>query len=365
LWDDLDDLLMEAARKLTPWLAPDQLVKMYRREILKLLAASAVVPVGGVDLWNGVVSEVSNSCLSSLEQITTVLAGRYYRDPPQLLLGPVMAHVEKASALLGGVMQPSQRTRLESIVADAAVFAGCLSRQSGKLAQARGQLRFAEETAEQAGNMVVLAHVYAQQALLDYYSQAPDGNHGDPRSRVALLEQADELASRYAPAIIQVATSAWLAEDKAVVKDAFGADEALERSRRAFEKAQLEGPVGTGFVSSAGTYSVWDEGNLQGYQGTVELTLGRSSAIDTIQTSLQLKHNPRRRGTGLADLAVALSACDQPEEASACLGEAHTLGLSQGSATVLHHVFTARAQIPPKCNRLRCIRELDERLRMG
>jgi hypothetical protein len=365
LWDDLDDLLMEAARKLAPWLAPDQLVKMQRREVLKLLAASAVVPVGGVDLWNGVVSGVSNTCLNSLEEITTVLAGRYYRDPPQLLLGPVMAHVEKATSLLSGVMQPSQRTRLASIITDASLFAGCLSRQSGKLAQARGQFRFAEETAEQAGNMVLLAHVYAQQALLDYYSQAPDGNHGDPRSRVALLEQSYELASCHAPAIVHVATSAWLAEGKAAAKDAYGADEALERSQRALEKTELEGPVGTGFVSSAGTYSVWDEGNLQGYRGKVELTLGRSSAVDTIESSLRLKQNLRPRATGLTDLAVALSARDQPEEASACLAEAHTIGLSQGSATVLHHVFNARAQIPPQWNRLRCIRELDERLRMG
>jgi tetratricopeptide (TPR) repeat protein len=367
LWDDLDDLLMEAARKLAPWLAPDQLVKMQRREVLKLLAASTVIPVGGVDLWNGVVSGVSNSCLSSLEEITTVLAGRYYRDSPHLLLGPVMGHLEKATSLLSGVMRPSQRTRLESIVADAAVFAGCLSRQSGKLAQGRGQFRFAEDAAEQAGNMVLLAHVYAQQGLLDYYSQAPDGNHGDPRTRIALLEQAYELASRHAPAILQVGTSGYLAEYRAAAKDAYGADEALERAQRALEQAQLEGVVGTGFVSSAGMYSdtVWDEGILQGFRGVVELILGRASAVETIQASLRLKKNSRWRATGLADLAVALSACDQPEEASACLAEAHTIGLSQGSATVLHHIFNARAQMPPKWNRLRCIRELDERLRMG
>jgi hypothetical protein len=52
-----------------------------------------------------------------------------------------------------------------------------------------------------------------------------------------------------------------------VAKDGYGADEALERSQAALEKAKLEGPSGTGFCSSAGHYSGWGEGKLERFRG--------------------------------------------------------------------------------------------------
>jgi len=366
LWEDLDDLLIEAAHKLTPWLALDQLSKMHRRDALKLLATSTTIPLGRIDLlWHGACSQVNNIALRHLEDISTVLASKYQTSPPHVLLSPVLGHLEKATVLLSGTMQPSQRHRLESVVADTALFVGTLSRASGKLAQARAHLSLSRDMAFQARNMPLVAQVYAQQALLDHYSQAPDREHGNPRTMIALLAQADELAHRYAPAIIQMGICAWLAEFRAAAKNAYGADEALERSQRALEKAKLQGPVGTGFVSSAGSYSGWNEGYLQGYRGAVELALQRSSAIDTIETSLQLKKIPRKRATGLADLAMARIGCDQPEEACVCLIEAHMMSCTYGSATILHHVFSARALMPRQWNSLRCVRELDERLRVG
>jgi hypothetical protein len=136
LWENLDKLLIETARKLAPWLHLDQLSTMHRRDILTILAASIDIPLAGIDLlWNGILTEVSNASLSSLEEITMALAGKYDTTPPHMLLAPVLGHLEKATALMGGTMRPSQRWRLESIVADAAIFAGVLSRASGKLAK--------------------------------------------------------------------------------------------------------------------------------------------------------------------------------------------------------------------------------------
>jgi hypothetical protein len=58
-------LLIETAHKLAPWLAPDQLNKMDRREILKLLSTSTDIPLGGIDLlWNGTFSRISNTALT-------------------------------------------------------------------------------------------------------------------------------------------------------------------------------------------------------------------------------------------------------------------------------------------------------------
>lgn len=366
-WEDLDDLLIEAARKLAPWLHLDQLGKMNRRDILGLLAASTGLPLAGVDLlWNGLLTEVSNASLRSLEDITTALASKYQNNPPHMLLGPVRGHLEKASALMGlGTMKPSQRRRLESIVADAAVFVGVLSRVSGKMVQARAHFRFAEDVANQASNMALLAQVYAQQRVLDYYSQPPGEEQRNLKDSIDRLERADELAARYAPPIVRMATSAWLAEDKAFAKDSYGADQALERSQLALEKASLEGPVAKGYCSSIGHYHGWGEGDLDRFRGAVELTLERPTAVRMIEASVQLTTNPRGRANALTYLAIALINQDQPEEACARLAEAHTIGLTHGSVTILHHVLSARVLMPPKWNGLKCVRGLDHRLGWG
>lgn len=176
LWEDLDNLLFESARKLASWLNLDQFNKMHRRGILKILAASMDVPLAGVDLlWNGLLTEVSNTSLSSLEDVTTVLGAEYNTSPSHTLLGSVTGHLEKASGLLrSAAMKPIQRQRLESIVADAAIFVGVLSRNTGKLAQA-----------------------LADQALLGYYGQSPEEANNDPRPRIDLLEEAQALATRH------------------------------------------------------------------------------------------------------------------------------------------------------------------------
>lgn len=368
IWEDLDSLLMEAVRKLAPWLAPDQLMKMQRRDILEILAASASIPFAGIDLlWNGVFSGVSNTSLSSLEDIATTLASKYNASPPHALLGSVMGHLEKTAALLRSAsMKPIQRQRLESIVADSALFASALSMHAGMLAQADAQVGLAEKMARQTGNMTLLAEILVRKASLLFYEQSPTSQDHDPKDRLALLEQADEIATRSAPAIVRMATSAQLAEEGyAAVKRAKAADEALDRSAQALQQAQLEGPVGSGFCSTAGHYSDWGQDRLEGYRGAVELSLQRASAIDTITTSLRLKVNPRWRATGLVDLAIALIARDQPEEVCTRLAEAHTIGLRLACATILHHIFKARALMPPKWSSLRCVRGLDERLGRG
>jgi tetratricopeptide (TPR) repeat protein len=367
LWEDLDNLLIEAVRKLAPWLNLNQLSKMNRRDILKLLAASTNIPLAGVDvLWNGSLSEVSNTSLSSLEDISTVLASKYNTSPSHMLLGSVGGHLEKAAGLLRtAAMQPSQRQRLESIVADAAIFMGGLSMQTGRLAQADAHLGLAKKMALQASNMALLSQVLAEQALLDYYEQSPEKANDDPRPRVDRLEEAQGLANRHAAPIVQMAISGWLAEDKATAKDSYGADQALEYSQVALEKARLEGSSGTGFCSSRGLYSGWGEGKLEGFRGAVELTLKRPSAASTFETSMQLTQSMRGRALRLTGLAKALIACKQPQEACDSLAKAHTIGLIHGSAIILHHVFSARVLMPTEWNGLQYVRELDERLGWG
>jgi hypothetical protein len=261
-----DKLPVEAARTLAPWLSINQCSKMDRREILTILAVSMDIPLAGVDLlWNGVLTEVSNTSLNSLQDVTTVLASKYSTSPPHTLLGSVMGHLDKTATLLRTTaMKPIQRQRLESIIADAAIFVGFLSMQTGKMAQADANFELAKKMARQASNMALLSQVLAGQALLNYYGQSPKKANDDPRPRIDLLEEAQALAKRHAPPMMQMAIHGWLAEDKAVAKDGYDADEALEQSHTALEQAKLEGSSGTGFCAGIGYYSGYDQGELAG-----------------------------------------------------------------------------------------------------
>jgi len=363
--DHIDEKVRQAVRDQLRWLPADQVKHMDRRDLLRLLAAAATIPIGGgSSVWNAKLPRISVATLDSLEDVTAVLASKYNTSPAHTLLGAAWGHLEEVSGLLkSATMQPAQRERLESIVADVAMFVGVLCMQSGKPTQTDAHLGLAEKMARQAGNMALLAQVLAEQALLDYYTRPPDQAWDDPHPRILLLEEAQTLAARHAPAIVQMAIGGWLAEDKAAAKDAYGADKALEGSGQSLHKAQAQGPVGKGFCSSSGRYSGWGEGKLEGFRGTVELALERDSAIDTIRTSVSLRKHSNSRANSLADLAIALTAYKQFDEACARLIEAHMIGLSRGSATVFHHVLGARALMPPECDALRCVRELDERLR--
>ncbi|MGH8903197.1 MAG: hypothetical protein ACRDYA_16395, partial [Egibacteraceae bacterium] len=74
---------------------------------------------------------------------------------------------------------------------------------------------------------------------------------------------------------------------------------------------------------------------------------------------------PRRQANTLTDLAIALIDQDKPDEACDRLTKAHTIGVTYGSATILHHILSARVLMPPKWSRLKCVRDLDRRLGWG
>ncbi|MGH8906790.1 MAG: hypothetical protein ACRD0K_09800 [Egibacteraceae bacterium] len=360
----LDKKLREAALDRVRWLPAEQVNRMHRRDLLKLLSAGAMASAGGMGVaWGATPTRVSAALLDGLEETTTALAVRYGAAPPQALLGAVMGHLEEVVGLLrGAAMQPFQRVGLESVAADVAIFVGSLSMQAGKFAQADAHFGLAERVARQAGGKALVAQALAKQAMLHYYALPPAQANDDPRPRVALLTEAERLAARHAAPIVAMTISGWLAEDKAAVGDAYGADQAIERSWRALERVRA-GDAAKGFCSVNGQYNGDGEGTLLGSQGVVELSLGRDSAVDTLRASLSLRPNPRRHC--LEELAMALIACGQPEEASVCLRTAHTEAVGRGSSTALHHVLRARTCMPPQWSSLSCVRALDEQLRQA
>jgi len=362
----LDAKLRQAVRGRIGCLSIDFVNQMHRRDLLRLLYGAASVPVGGASVAWDTRPRMSAVALDGLEEVTTVLASKCNTRPAHTLLGAAAGHLEKVSGLLrNAVMKPKQRERLESIVADVALFVGLLSVRDGKMAQAGANLELAKRMARQAGNMTLLAQALGQEALLDYYARSPETANDDPRPRIDLLEQAQVLAKRHAPPMVRMAINGWLAEDQAVAKDGNGAESALEQSRGAFERAKLEGPFGAGFVSSTGAYNGWDEGQLEGFRGAVELALERPSAISTFRTALQMKKDSIGKATTLTYLARALIDQEQPDEACECLKRARIIGLTHDSTVILHHVLSARMVMPPEWNGLRCVKQLDDLLQSG
>ena len=362
----LDAKLREAVRERISCLSIDFVNQMHRRDLLRLLSGAASIPVGGASVAWDARPRVSGVALDGLEEVTTVLASKYSTKPAHTLLGATTGHLEEVSGLLrNGVMKAAHRERLESIVADVAIFVGVLSIHSGKMAQAEAHFELAKKMAHQAGNMTLLAQALAEEALLDYYGRSPETANNDPRPRIDLLEQAQTLAKRHAPPMMQMAIGGWLAEDKAVAKEGDGADEALEHSQAALERANLEGPFGAGFVSTVGRYNGLGEGKFEAFRGAVELALKRPSAAVTFRTALQLKKDPRGKAHTLTGLARALIDQEQPDEACDRLTRAHVIGLTHGSAVILHLVLGARVLMPPEWNQLKCVKQLDDRLGSG
>jgi hypothetical protein len=148
----------------------------------------------------------------------------------------------------------------------------------------------------------------------------------------------------------------WLAEDKTAAKDGHGADVALEHCHWAFDEAELEGPVGLGFCSSAGAYSGWDEDRLKGIRGGVEAVLRRTSAIDTLRASVDLKQEARWRAAGFVDLARALISPSNPKRhAPALPRRTHWphAGLCNDSASRLEYQDVDAAKVEPTAVRAR------------
>lgn len=358
----LDDLLCETICQVAPWLTPVQVRQMQRRDVLRMLGTGALTVLPELQFRIPNITSLSEATLEGLSTTTANLASGFYTVPRTALLVPTVAHFDASSRLLKASMLPNQRQRLQIILADLAAFAAVLYFTCDKHGQARAHFDSAKSYAFEAGNMVMLAQVLASESLL--YSTVPNGGQeGDPNTALRLTEEADELARRYAPAIAQTWVSLRLAEERAVAGDAWGTDEALERAENALQKAQDEGPVGSGYFSSAGRYCVWGEEHLAGFRGACEVLLKRPErAMLTLQSALGGDESPHRHAAALTDLGAALLQRKEPKEVTNRLITAHEISCEHSNVMGLQRIYGVRAQFPESFADLACVRELDERL---
>lgn len=358
----LDGLLVEAVREVAPWLPAHKAKRMNRRDLLRLLTTGALVPLGEMDFLpvNGTPPRVGSSMLNSLEATITALASTYTTSSARLLLPAVTAQLDEASGLLSGSMASDQRTRLQAIVADIATFAGAASGTCGQIGRARAFLSFAEEQAREAGDMALLAQVLGHKSLR-YATTPTGGQSGDPKRAVDLVEEAAELADRYAPHIIRAWLHALAAELQAAAGNVLKMEVHLDRAERALQAAGAEGSVGSGFCSSTGHYAMWDEHRLTSFRGTAEMLAGRPQAAATLTRALKRITAPRQRVNALTDLGAARMQ-RHPEEAAKLLGDAHRVSVEYDYTMGMQRILGVRGRFDPRCGNLSALQELDERL---
>lgn len=356
----LDTLLCKTVGELAPWLSPIQIRQMHRRDALKLLGTGVAMPLGGVGLIrNGAPVRVGDRTLSHLETLSDRFADLSLIIPSAALIGPAAAHLEDGARLLAEEMLPAQRQRLHRIVGEAAMLVGKLASSAHRPAQANAHFRLAEDHAGEAQDQALRAAALGWQSVV--YSTIPAGGRSPSPQAVALLEQADELARRHAPATLQTALAARLAEERAASGDARDADEALDRAQQALQAAETDAlPISR---STVDYYAVFSGEGLDGFRGICDILLDRPKhATGTLTSALAHARRPSRLAIILADLGAALADQGDLDAASARLIEGHTISMEQDYPMGLQRIHGVRARLPEACADHPGIRELDERL---
>lgn len=356
----LDDLLCEVVLGVAPWLTLYQVRQMHRRSALRLLATSAGAFSSGEGwAWNRSLRRVDDRTLDHLEAASAGFVGMYPTVPPGVLIGPVAAHLEDATRLLKLSMWSPQRQRLQAAIAEIALLVGNLAVNAHRPAQASAYFRLAKDHAREAEDHALLALVFSAQSFLR--SATPSGERSPSPEAIKLLEQADILASRYAPAIVRTETAARLAEERACADNAKDAEQAFERAQRALGHAEREALSVS--CSTAAFHDLFMNEGLDGFRGICDILLNRHAhAIEVLTSALAHASAPGRQATILTDLGAALMGLDEPSEASARLIQAHTLCVDHDLPMGTQRVYGVREQFSNRYAGLACAEELDERL---
>lgn len=360
----LDALLVHTVAQMAPWLPADKMRRMRRRDVLGFLATGMLLPLGEMDLLpiDGAPPRVGAATLDSLEANVTALAATVHTSSPKVLLPGTLTYLDQAYGLLGASMSPDQQTRLQAILSDTAIFAGDLSFLSGQKGRAGAFLSFAERHARETDDPDLLAQALGSQALLS--ATIPTGGRsGDPQTSLKLLTQAVALADRHAPHVVRAWLHAFLATEHATAGDAYQADVHLDLAAQALQTAQTEGPVGSGYSSSAGVYALWDETRLDQFKGAAEMAAGRNvQAAQTFTRVLKGVRSPRKHADVLADLGAVRVRQKHPEEAARLLSEAHTLSVAHDYTMGIQRVLGVRGRVPDHLADLACMHTLDDQL---
>ncbi|MGH6745827.1 hypothetical protein [Novosphingobium sp.] len=357
----LDTLLCETVCELAPLLSSIQVRQMQRRDVLRMLATGAILPSAGIDFvpLNGVPPSIGASTLRSLEAVSTGLAGMHVTTPSGALIAPTLGHLEDVTRLIKTSMHSDHRQRLHSLVAEIALFTGHLNSNDNKPAQSHAHFRLAEDHADRAQNQSLLAQALAAQGCA--HSSRSTGGREPSREALELLKQADKLARRYAPPIVQAWIAGQLALERAINGDVYGVEEALERAERALQKGLAEALPPS--CATADYYLLWSEERLDPFRGSCEVFLNRpEQAMASLSKAIERTSAPRRPAILLASLGDVMIQNQRPEEACLHLTGALKASQKHDYTTGRQLLFGIRERFPKEYAGLACVQKLDDLL---
>lgn len=239
-------------------------------------------------------------------------------------LGAVVVHDEvttkmrQTRRLLSHTLAPGSRQQLAALLSEIGTLAGWQALDLGKTAQSWEYYENAKSAARESDLPAFEAHASAEQAfvLLDL---------GETAAAVDLLTVAYRRAQGSAERVLR----AWLA---AALGEALAAHGERSASLRWFDQAESLLPAEPS--SAEGPYVALDPVHLARWRGNVLARVGKPEAVDVLASALgDLDPTFTRAETSLrVDLATALAAVGERQEARTQVRYAQSLAVSIGSA---------------------------------
>ncbi|MFI6522273.1 helix-turn-helix domain-containing protein [Spirillospora sp. NPDC050679] len=261
-------------------------------------------------------SDVGDETLTALELTVDDLASAYPRTAPAELLTRVRRHLGYVGSLLDARMTLAERRRLTVVGGWLSLLAATCAIDLHRRPAAAARLRTAAALAEHAEHPEILAWCVETEA----WQALTDGDY--PRAR-DLAQGAQRIAPQTGSAFIQATAQegrAW-----ARLGDAVRTRDALTRVERLV--APLPVP------DRPEHHYRYDPAKSDAYTATTLSWLGDPAAADyargvlaRLETPSSGPARPRRAASARLDLALALLAADQPDEAAHVALEAVTSG---------------------------------------
>ncbi|GAA2636806.1 helix-turn-helix transcriptional regulator [Actinomadura fulvescens] len=267
-------------------------------------------------------SDVGDETLVALEMTVDDLASAYPRSAPGELLARTRQHLAYVSQLMDSRMTLAERRRLVVVGGWLSLLAATCDVDLGRRPAAAARLRTAAQLARHVGHPEILAWTLETQA----WQHITDGDY---RQAVELARGAHEMAPKSSSAYIQATAQegrAWarLAAD-GVTGAARETREALARVERLVEPLPMP--------DRPEHHYRYDPAKSDAYIATTLSWLGDPAAepyargvLDRLERPTAGPARPRRAASARLDLALALLASDQPDEAAHAAMEAVTSG---------------------------------------
>ncbi|OLT19088.1 transcriptional regulator [Actinomadura sp. CNU-125] len=257
-------------------------------------------------------SDVGDDTLVALEMTVDELASAYPQVPPDQLLMRVRQHLGYVSRLMDARMTLGERRRLVVVGGWLSLLAATCDIDLGQRPAAAARLRTTAQLARHAEHPEILAWTLETQA----WQRLTDGDY---REAIMLSQGAQEIAPRTGSAFIQATAQ----EGRAWARLGAGAETrgALGRVERLV--APLPMP------DRPEHHYRYDPAKSDAYTATTLAWIGDPAAepyargvLARLEKPMSGPARPRRAVSARLDLALALLAADQPDEAAATAQEA-------------------------------------------